>query len=477
MIAVAILLLSSTAWAIESHKFKRWDEVGFCKRHRYLADHLNGVVNEGLRFDIGYEIDPRTFEASVEGVKFLVKSVHEAEWKLQAQLTVYADEIARLIIKEVEPLFQRYQMPDEDLLAKDKVPVGFTSVKYFETASEFSFKRLKLVVQHRPLRVDVFFDGSHVAKLNHRNLFSFERYRPKPADQDVANESDLINIVDASEILYQKDERREKPDDLWQERFREFTDNKRKGPSSVAMDVSFIGASQLYGIPEHSDTLQLADTKGGEPYRLFNLDVFEYEIDSRQALYGSIPFILAKQGSRGCGFFWNNPSNTYVDIETSDSDKHVHWMSETGVVDVFILPSDSILNIVSKFGMLTGPPALPLLASIGFHQCRWNYNDQDDTLGVVANFDRYNIPLDFIWLDIEHTVGRRYFTWDLSKFPDPAEMQNTIALAHRKVVTIIDPHIKRDSGYEVFSEASGKGKLKQWLCAILPLCAGPSDSI
>ena len=32
---------------------------------------------------------------------------------------------------------------------------------------------------------------------------------------------------------------------------------------------------------------------GGDPYRLYNLDVFEYELDNPMALYGSIPFMLA----------------------------------------------------------------------------------------------------------------------------------------------------------------------------------------
>ena len=31
----------------------------------------------------------------------------------------------------------------------------------------------------------------------------------------------------------------------------------------------------------------------GEPYRLYNLDVFEYELNNKMALYGSIPFMLA----------------------------------------------------------------------------------------------------------------------------------------------------------------------------------------
>ena len=33
--------------------------------------------------------------------------------------------------------------------------------------------------------------------------------------------------------------------------------------------------------------------RGSEPYRLYNLDVFEYELDSRMALYGSIPVMIA----------------------------------------------------------------------------------------------------------------------------------------------------------------------------------------
>ena len=30
-----------------------------------------------------------------------------------------------------------------------------------------------------------------------------------------------------------------------------------------------------------------------DPYRLYNLDVFEYELDNPMALYGSVPFMIA----------------------------------------------------------------------------------------------------------------------------------------------------------------------------------------
>jgi alpha 1,3-glucosidase len=47
------------------------------------------------------------------------------------------------------------------------------------------------------------------------------------------------------------------------------------------------------------------------------------------------------------------------------------------------------------------------LFALGYHQCRWNYRDEADTLAVDAGFDAHNIPYDVIWLDIEHTDGKR----------------------------------------------------------------------
>jgi len=47
-----------------------------------------------------------------------------------------------------------------------------------------------------------------------------------------------------------------------------------------------------------------------------------------------------------------------------------------------------------------------------------------------------------------------YFTWDPHKFPNPAEMLKNISSKGRKMVTIIDPHIKRDDSYSVYRDAN-----------------------
>ena len=77
----------------------------------------------------------------------------------------------------------------------------------------------------------------------------------------------------------------------WEEDFKSHRDSKPNGPEAVALDFTFPQASILFGIPEHADSFALKSTLGGEPYRLYNLDVFEYELDNGMALYGSVPVI------------------------------------------------------------------------------------------------------------------------------------------------------------------------------------------
>uniref|UniRef100_A0A8D0L6C6 Neutral alpha-glucosidase AB n=1 Tax=Sphenodon punctatus TaxID=8508 RepID=A0A8D0L6C6_SPHPU len=247
-------------------------------------------------------------------------------------------------------------------------------------------------------------------------------------------------------------------------------------PASVGLDFSFPGVEHVYGIPEHADSLRLRTTEGGDPYRLFNLDVFQYELYNPMALYGSVPVMLAHNPQRTLGIFWLNAAETWVDITSNTAGKtlfgkmldymqgggetpqtDVHWMSESGIIDVFLLLGPSPNDVFRQYTSLTGTQALPPLFALAYHQSRWNYNDEDDVAGVDNGFDEHDIPYDVIWLDIEHADGKRYFTWDSNKFPRPREMLQRLAAKKRKMVSIVDPHIKVDSGYRVHNEIRSRG--------------------
>ncbi|CAN0438507.1 unnamed protein product, partial [Ectocarpus fasciculatus] len=137
--------------------------------------------------------------------------------------------------------------------------------------------------------------------------------------------------------------------------------------------------------------------------------------------------------------------------------KRARWISEGGALDLVLLPGPTPGAVFKQYAEVTGKPELPPMFSLGFHQCRWNYRDEQDVLAVDAGFEERDFPYDVIWLDIEHTDGKRYFTWDKGLFPDPKRMIDKVAAHGRRMVTIVDPHIKRDAKYAVHKEATAKG--------------------
>ncbi|XP_063933718.1 neutral alpha-glucosidase AB-like [Zophobas morio] len=237
-----------------------------------------------------------------------------------------------------------------------------------------------------------------------------------------------------------------------EETFNGFTDSKPRGNTAVSLDFTF-NTFYLYGIPEHADALLLRDTEE-TPYRLYNLDVFEYEVHSPAALYGHVPFLLAHSVDFTTGLLWLNSAETWVDLESGTEKeklprKHTQWISESGLVDFFVFYGPKPKDVSYQYSRMTGTTCLPPRWALGYHQCRWNYNDVADVVSVLDNFDKHNLPVDVLWLDIEHTDQKKYFTWDPKKFEQPDIILQKLHQTHRKLVTIVDPHIKKDPDYQL----------------------------
>lgn len=47
-------------------------------------------------------------------------------------------------------------------------------------------------------------------------------------------------------------------------------------------------------------------------------------------------------------------------------------------------------QVMSQYAGLTGLPMLPPMFSLGYHQCRWNYNDEPDVQTVSDELDKVN---------------------------------------------------------------------------------------
>lgn len=235
-----------------------------------------------------------------------------------------------------------------------------------------------------------------------------------------------------------------KREGMWEEKFGQHVDHKRNGPMSVGSDITFPQSKFVYGLPEHASSMSLKRTTGEgaeyeHPYRLYNLDVFEYDLDVPMALYGAVPLLVSQSSSTGtAGVFWFNPTETFVDIDEDDTgSKTSHWISESGIIDVFFIPGPSPREFYHQYSKLTGTMPLPPMFSLGYHQCRWNYKDEQDVYQVHEKFEELDYPYDVLWLDIEHTIEKRYFTWDKNLFPNPKQMQEKLWSQGRRMVSVL----------------------------------------
>ncbi|TKS72276.1 Neutral alpha-glucosidase AB [Collichthys lucidus] len=396
----------SGTWAVDKGNFKTCDQSAFCKRQRALK-----------AGESPYRALLETMELT--NTRLTLQLINDNN-KVRLLLELYRlqGNITRVKINELKPLKPRYEVPDV-LIREPPTEPG---------DSEGHRKRPTLPVGHhgRARRADVA-ELSRPAGLR----------APEDAQGHIFPRK--LNFCSLFGCQTAKEEEEKVEDGMWEETFKSHSDGKPNGPSAISLDFSLPGVEHVYGIPEHAESLRLKTTDNGDPYRLYNLDVFQYELYNPMALYGSVPTVFGKMLD-------------YVQGSSETPQTDVRWISESGIIDVFIMLGPTPKDIFSQYASLTGTQAFPPLSSLAYHQCRWNYNDQEDVQTVDAGFDEHDIPYDFIWLDIEHTDGKRYFTWDPHKFATPKEMLQGLVDKKRKMVAIVDPHIKVDSNYKIHNE-------------------------
>ncbi|XP_044751418.1 neutral alpha-glucosidase AB [Coccinella septempunctata] len=430
------LFLYQTCFAVVKENFKECSQSSFCRRLRGIKpDNSNYVLN--LK---SLQVSDNSVESE------LWNSAENVKFKLV--LTALAGNMFRLYADEISPLHKRYRV--ENVLNGEPQVERLEVLKRTEDEVIIQFGDNKAVLKAKPFKVEFYKDGTLVAVVNGRGLFTIEHFRTKNVQ------------VDGEENQLQQED-----PGAWEENFKSHHDSKPRGPEGISLDITFPGAVRSYGLPQHADRLSLRTTGPGglDPYRFYNLDVFEYLVDSTMALYGSIPVVYAHSSSNTVGAFWLNPSETWVDInnskdqnvvsslvnlvsgQASESRVDVHFMSESGVVDLFILMGPTPKDCAKQYTQLTGVAPLPQYYTLAYHQCRWNYITEDDVTTVVKNFDEHDMPVDTMWLDIEYTDGKKYFTWDPIKFAHPDQMLMNLTSTGRHLVVIIDPHVKREGGY------------------------------
>ena len=481
---IVFTLLFHSYLMVDPTKWKQCKDSGFCTRQRAFADLIDTVGNEIKNPTINLD------KASLE------KSRDDLTWK--AYGFEFGDTVKAKLKMGSEPEifnieflftsdFVRFQVTPSSQ-KRYRTPFSTQNIEYTQyldrdedgnTVLVNNINGVDLEITGKPFQFKVSRKGVLLMSFNRRGYLYYETF-PKgsagplfaqPANQSLmavtipqeAINGDEVVAGNAPNTIQQLQQKL--LTNLGEEYFGGNTDTKPNGATSIGFDLTFEDSVHLFGLPEHSSAFNLKSTRGpekeyDEPFRLYNVDIFEHLNDSPMAMYGNVPFLMSHRKGQSSAVLMLNSAEMWVDIERIPSANagqksgSSHWMAESGIIDMFIFAGPTQQDIFNAYTKLTGRPQLPQEFALGHHSCRWNYNDEKDCLDVDFGFDEYEIPYDVLWLDIEHTNGKRYFTFDEIKFPNPEKLQKTLAAKGRKMVTIIDPHIKKDSSYSVSKNAA-----------------------
>lgn len=203
----------------------------------------------------------------------------------------------------------------------------------------------------------------------------------------------------------------------------------------------------VYGLGDKPGCLN----RRGYVYVNWNTDNPAPHVDSFKSLYKSIPFFMVLGENYCYGIFADNTYKTTFDFGFESSEYYV-VSHEKGFLDYYFFPGEKPSDVVKKYTGLTGTTPLFQRWIYGSHQSRWGYCSQDEILGIAEAFEKNEIPCDVIHMDIDYMDGYRVFTFDKERFPDTKALSETLADKGIKLISIIDPGVKKDEAYFMYRE-------------------------
>lgn len=166
-------------------------------------------------------------------------------------------------------------------------------------------------------------------------------------------------------------------------------------------------------------------------------------------LYKSIPFFIGINETYSYGIFLDNHYRTVFDMGKMYKDIY-SFSADGGVFDYYFIYGPTPEEVTEQYMELTGKIPLPPKWSIGYQQCRYSYYPESQVRDIAYKFRDKKIPCDVLYLDIHYMDAYKCFTWDQTRFPEPEKLLSGLKKDGFKVVTIIDPGIKKEKGYYVY---------------------------
>jgi len=202
----------------------------------------------------------------------------------------------------------------------------------------------------------------------------------------------------------------------------------------------------VFGLGEHGETLNRVPGR----FRFWNND--EDQDFVFKQYYLNIPVGISHLPSEKTHlFFLDNPGESFLDVGQKNPSE-LTWEVENGDFRLWLVFGDNPIDCVRIYSLLTGKMLRPPKWALGFHQCRWSYENEKRVRDVTSEYRKRKIPCDAIWLDIHYMNQYRVFTWNNERFPNPKKMIQDLKKNGFSTVCIIDPGVSIAEDYHCSAE-------------------------
>ncbi|KAE8378081.1 glycosyl hydrolases family 31-domain-containing protein [Aspergillus bertholletiae] len=194
----------------------------------------------------------------------------------------------------------------------------------------------------------------------------------------------------------------------------------------------------LYGLGEHSDAFMLNTTNYTRT--IYTRDA--YGTPQGENLYGAHPiyFDHRQSGTHGVFLLNSNAMDIYID---NKGGQYLEYNIIGGVLDFYFVAGPSPRDVAIQYAEITQTPLMTPYWGLGYHQCKYGYQDVYEVAAVVANYSSNNIPLETIWTDIDYMDRRRIFTIDPERFPADLykDLVDTVHARDQHYIVMVDPAV------------------------------------
>lgn len=150
----------------------------------------------------------------------------------------------------------------------------------------------------------------------------------------------------------------------------------------------------IYGLGEHSDNFMLNATNYTRT--IYTRDA--YGTPQGENLYGAHPIYFDHRGNATHGVFLLNSNGMDIYIDNSGG-QYLEYNIIGGVLDFYFIAGPSPRDVARQYAEIAQHPLMVPYWGLGFHQCKYGYQDVYEVAAVVANYSEAGVPLETMWTD------------------------------------------------------------------------------